>query len=203
MRSSTRWRRSSKSVRPAQPITNADPRSAACSSRRSSRTTSCDYWARSSGTSLRPRMRKEDHSRVVVVWVMGGNFMGCDLGIGGGGVVSLGPAQCVRLLVVRPGIFIFFIFFSSLFLFSLAALVVIPIEEGCDLSLCGIFWGKQHFGFVFLFFFFFSSPFLIRLGWQVVCFVFFSIWKGFGLVLRFLLGGRGFSGKLGRSSQKK
>lgn len=141
-------------MRPAQPITNADPRSAACSSRRSSRTTSCDYWARSSGTSLRPRMRKEDHSRVVVVWVMGGNFMGCDLGIGGGGVVSLGPAQCVRLLVVRPGIFIFFIFFSSLFLFSLAALVVIPIEEGCDLSLCGIFWGKQHFGFVFLFFFF-------------------------------------------------
>lgn len=140
---------------------------------------------------------------MVVVWVMGGNFMGCDLGIGGGGVVSLGPAQCVRLLVVRPGIFIFFIFFSSLFLFSLAALVVIPIEEGCDLSLCGIFWGKQHFGFVFLFFFFFSSPFLIRLGWQVVCFVFFSIWKGFGLVLRFLLGGRGFSGKLGRSSQKK
>lgn len=143
-------------MRPAQPITNADPRSAACSSRRSSRTTSCDYWARSSGTSLRPRMRKEDHSRVVVVWVMGGNFMGCDLGIGGGGVVSLGPAQCVRFLVVRPGIFIFFIFFSSLFLFSLAALVVIPIEEGCDLSLCGIFWGKQHFGFVFLFFFFFS-----------------------------------------------
>lgn len=105
-------------MRPAQPITNADPRSAACSSRRSSRTTSCDYWARSSGTSLRPRMRKEDHSRVVVVWVMGGNFMGCDLGIGGGGVVSLGPAQCVRLLVVRPGIFIFFIF-SLPFFFSL------------------------------------------------------------------------------------